>query len=140
MAGCALSNVAVGVAHKLGKVMGDVCHLPPGLCMGMLLPHILEKQMSEGGYHISDLLLPLAGFDAYASTAENLRARRAVDILYDLLKDLSAASGGAIPRIWKHAQVSKDTLQDIAQKAVGNEGSFDMDGCVKILREAREGR
>jgi hypothetical protein len=106
----------------------------------MLLPHILEKQMSEGGYHISDLLLPLAGFDAYASTAENLRARRAVDILYDLLKDLSAASGGAIPRIWKHAQVSKDTLQDIAQKAVGNEGSFDMDGCVKILREAREGR
>ena len=140
MAGCAFSNVAPGVAHKLGNVMGDTCHLPHGLCMGILLPHILERQISEGGYHISDLLLPLAGLEAYASTAENLRARRAVDILYDLLKDLSAASGGAVPRIWKDAQVSEDTLQDIAQRAVGNGASFDMDGCVKILREAREGR
>jgi alcohol dehydrogenase len=140
MAGCAFSNVAPGVAHKLGKVMGDVCHLPPGLSMGMLLPHILESEMSEGGYHISDLLLPLAGFDAYASVAENLRARRAVEILHDLLKDLSAVSGGAILRIWKDAQISEDTLQDIAQKAVGVGASFDMDGCVKILREAREGR
>ena len=78
MAGCAFSNVALGIAHKLGKVVGEACHLSPGLCMGMLLPHILEREMSEGGYHISDLLLPLAGFDAYASTAENLRARRAV--------------------------------------------------------------
>ena len=140
MAACAFSNVAPGVAHKLGKVMGDVCHLPPGLCMGMLLPHILDKQMSEGGYHIPDLLLPLAGFDAYASTAENLRARRAVDILRNLLKDLSAASGGAILRIWKDAQVSEDTLQDIARRAVGNGASFDMDGCVEILKKAMEGR
>ena len=107
--------------------------------MGMLLPHILEKQMSEGGHHISDLLLPLAGFDAYASMAEDLRARRAVDILHDLLKDVSVASGGAISRIWKDAQVSEETLQDIAQIAVGNGASFDMDGCMKILREAREG-
>jgi alcohol dehydrogenase len=140
MAGCAFSNVAPGVAHKLGKVMGDVCHLPPGLCMGMLLPHILEREMSESGYHISDLLLPLAGFDAYASMAENLRARRAVEILHDLLKDLSAVSGGAISRLWKDAQVSEATLQDMAQKAVASGASFDMDGCVKILREAREGR
>ena len=140
MAGCAFSNVASGVAHELGKIVGDVCHLPSGLCMGMLLPHILEKHMSEGGYHISDLLLPLAGFDVYASMAENQRARRAVDILYDLLKDLSAVSGGAASRIWKDAQVSEDTLQDIAQRAVGNGAISDMDDCVKILREAREGR
>jgi len=140
MAGCAFSNVAPGVAHKLGKVMGDVCHLPPGLCMGMLLPYVLEKQVSEGGYHISDLLLPLAGFDAYARMAENLRARRALEILHDLLKYLSKASGGAISRIWKDAQVSEDALQKIAQKAVSVGASFDINGCVKILREAREER
>ena len=139
MAGCAFSNAVPGVVHRLGKVMGDVCHLPPGLCMGMLLPHILEKEMSQGGYHISDLLLPLAGFDAYASMAENLRARRAVDILHDLLKDLSAVSG-AISRLWKDVQVSEDTLQDMAQKVVASGANFDRDGCVKILREAREGR
>jgi alcohol dehydrogenase len=140
MAGCAFSNAAPGVAHKLGKVMGDVCHLPPGLCMGMLLPHILENQMSVSGYQTSDLLLPLAGFDTYASVAENLRARRAVDIIHELLKDLSGASGGAIHRIWKDAQVSEDTLQDIARRAVGNGASFDMDGCVEILKKAMEGR
>jgi alcohol dehydrogenase len=140
MAGCAFSNVAPGIAHKLGKAMGDLCHLPPGLCMGMLLPHILDREMSEGGYHISELLLPLAGFDAYASMAENLRARKAVDNLHDLLRDLSAASGGAISRIWNDAQVSEDTLRKIAQEAVGSGIIFDMDGCVDILREAREGR
>jgi alcohol dehydrogenase len=140
MAGCAFSNVALGVAHKLGKVMGDLCHLPQGLCMGMLLPRVLEREMSEGGYHIADLLLPLAGFDTYASTAADMKARRAVEIIHDLLKDLSAANGGAISRIWKDIQVSEDTLQDIAQRAGVNEASFDIDGCAKILREAREGR
>jgi alcohol dehydrogenase len=140
MAGCAFSNVAPGVAHKLGKVMGDVVHLPPGLCMGMLLPHILEREMSEGGYHIPNLLLPLAGFEANASTAENLRARRAVDILHDLLKDLSAVSGGAISLTLKDAQLSEDTLQDIAQIAVASGATFDVDDCVKILTKAREGR
>lgn len=140
MAGCAFSNVASGIAHELGKVMGEVCHMPPGLCMGMLLPHVLEKQMSEGSYHIADLLLPLAGFDAYASMTDNLRARRAVDILYDLLKDLSAVSGGAVSRRWKNAQISEDTLQGIAQRAVVNEVISDADGYVKILREATERR
>jgi len=140
MAGCAFSNVALGVAHNLGKVMGDMCHVPPGLCMGMLLPRVLEKQMSEGGYHISDLLLPLAGFDAYANMVEDLRARRAVDILHDLLKGISVANGGAISRLWKDAQLSEDTLQNIAQIAVGNGAIFDMEGCMKILREAKEGK
>jgi len=140
MAGCAFSNVAPGTAHKLGQVIGDLCHLPPGLCMGMLLPHVLKREMSEGGYHISDLLLPLGGFDAYASTAADLRARKAIDILYDLLRDMSAASGGAIFHLWKDAQVSEATLQKIAQKAVGAGASSDIEGCMKILRDAREGR
>ncbi|HET6459842.1 MAG TPA: iron-containing alcohol dehydrogenase [Syntrophales bacterium] len=140
MAGCAFSNVASGIAHELGKAMGEVCHMPPGLCMGMLLPHVLEKQMSEGSHNIADLLLPLAGFDAYASMTDNLRARRAVDILYDLLKDLSAVSGGAVSRRWKNAQISEDTLQGIAQRAVVNEVISDADGYVKILREATERR
>jgi alcohol dehydrogenase len=139
MAGCAFSNVALGVAHKLGNVVGEVCHLSPGLCMGMLLPHILEREISEGGDHVSDLLLPLAGFDAYASMAENMRAQRAVEILHDLLDDLSKASSGAISRIWTDAQVSEDTLQGIAQKAASNGISFGMDDCVKILRAARKG-
>jgi cyanate lyase len=72
--------------------------------------------------------------------AENLMARKAVDNLHDLLRDLSAASGGAISRIWNDAQVSEDTLRKIAQEAVGSGIIFDMDGCVDILREAREGR
>jgi flagellin-specific chaperone FliS len=82
----------------------------------------------------------VTGFDAYAGTAENLRARKAVEILRDLMKDLSKASGGAIPRTLKDAQVSEYALRDIAQEAVGNEAIFDMDDCLKILREAWEGR
>ncbi len=140
MAGCAFSNVASGTAHELGRVMGDMCHLPPGLCMGMVLPHVLEKQMSKEGYHISDLLLPLAGFEAYASTAKNLRVRRAVDILHDLLKNMLAASDGTISRIWKDTRISEDALHDMVQRAVHSGASSDMDAYVKILRKATEGR
>ena len=141
MAACAFSNVEVGIVHKLGKAVGDACRLPHGLCMGVLLPHILERQLSEGGYYIADLLLPLAGFDTYADTAENMKAQQAIGILNDFQNELFDVGGGAIFRTLKDGKVPKAILRDIAQKAVGNGSKgFSEDGYVMVLEQAWEGR
>lgn len=141
MAGCAFSNIEAGITHTLGKVIGDACHVPHGICMGILLPHVLESQLSGDGGRISDLLLPLAGFDVYAETPEELRARKAVGVLYDFQRNLFAASGGAIATSLKDAEVSKEIMQDMGKKAMGHSsGGVDMDGYLKILERAWEGR
>ena len=42
MAGIAFSNSMVGLVHALGHSIGAICHLPHGMCMGILLPYVLE--------------------------------------------------------------------------------------------------
>lgn len=141
MAGCAFSNAAAGMAHTLGKAAGDTCGVSHGLCMGILLPYVLERYVSLPGYHIADLLLPLAGFDVYAGTAEEKRAQKAVETIYDLQKELCKVSGGAIPRTLKDANVSKDILKDTTVKAAGGAlAGLDSDGCLAVLEQAWEGR
>jgi alcohol dehydrogenase len=141
MAACAFSNMEMGIVHKLGKVVGDACQLPHGLCMGVLLSHVLERQLSEGGYSISDLLLPLAGFDIYADTAENVKSQKAIGILYNFQKELFDTGGGAIFRTLKDGKVPKEILKDIAQKAAGyNSITFNENDYLKVLEQAWEGR
>ncbi|MEN6319812.1 MAG: iron-containing alcohol dehydrogenase [Syntrophaceae bacterium] len=141
MAGCAFSNIEAGMAHKLGKVIGDASHVPHGICMGILLPHILESQLSESSDNIKELLLPLAGFDAYAETSENSRTQKAISVLYDFLQDLVAASGGVIATSLRDAGVSKEILEDMRKKTIDNSlGIVDMDGYLKILEQAWEGK
>jgi len=125
----------------LGKASGDACGVSHGLCMGILLPYVLERYLSLSGYHIADLLLPLTGFDVYAGTAEEKRTQKAVETIYDLQKELFKVSGGAIPRTLKDANVSKNILKDIAVKAAGGASTgLDSDGCLTVLEQAWEGR
>ncbi len=139
-AGCAFSGTTLGIAHTLGKAIGEACNISPGVCMGIILPHSIEMQHSRGSRHISDLLLPLAGSDKYAETAEDMRAQKAIDILYDFQKDLFTVSGGAIARTLESAKVPKEIAQDIAKKSVGYVSEIvGMDDYLKILERAWEG-
>ncbi|MCX5847263.1 MAG: alcohol dehydrogenase, partial [Deltaproteobacteria bacterium] len=93
------------------------------------------------GYSIADLLLPLAGFDMYADTAETMKAQQAIGILNDFQKELFDAGGGAIFRTLKDGKVPKEILRDIAQKAVDNGSKgFSEDDYVMVLEQAWEGR
>jgi alcohol dehydrogenase len=139
MAGCAFSNIEAGIAHKLGKVIGDSSHVPHGICMAILLPHVLEWQFSKGGAHIDDLLLPLAGFDVYAETPDEMRSQKAIDVLYDFQRELSAASGGVIATSLRNAGVSKEILEVMREKTIGND-SESVDGYQKVLEQAWEGK
>jgi alcohol dehydrogenase len=137
MAGCAFSNIEAGVTHKLGRLIGDASHVPHGICMGILLPHALELQLSENGGHIGDLLLPLAGFDVYALTPDEQRAQKAISIMSDFLRGLFTASGGAIATSLRDAEISEEIVEDIRKKALGRtSGGADMDNCLKILEQA----
>jgi alcohol dehydrogenase len=139
-AGCAFSGTAWGIAHTLGKAIGEACNISPGVCMGIILPHGIEMQHSRGGRHISDLLLPLAGSDMYAETAEDLRAQKAIDILLDFQKDLFTISGGVIARTLEGAKVPKEMARDIAKKSVGYGSEIvGMDDFLKIWEHAWEG-
>ncbi|HUH66575.1 MAG TPA: iron-containing alcohol dehydrogenase [Syntrophales bacterium] len=138
LAGCTFSNVKAGIAHGLGNAVAKEMGLPPGVCMGVLLPYILEKRMSECSHDLGELFLPLAGFDTYAETANELRPKRAVDIIHDLIGDLARATGGSVPQSLKDAQVPRQVLPEIARRAdyVG----LDMEGAVSVLEGAWRGR
>ncbi len=141
MAGCALSNTAVDIVHTLGEVVGDMFDLPNGICMGILLPYGLEYSSNKNGYHTADLLLPLAGFDEYAKTSENLRARVAINMITEMQHDLYDATRGEIPRTLEEAEVPRYMLQDIAEKAVScGSPKFDFDGYLTVLEHAWEGK
>jgi alcohol dehydrogenase len=139
LAGCAFSNTEMGITHKLGKVIGNSSHVPHGICVAILLPHVLESRLSKGGAHIDDLLLPLAGFDVYAGTPDEMRSQKAIDVLYDFQRELSVASGGAIASSLMDAGVSKEILEDVRKRAIGN-GSESVDGYQKILEQAWKGK
>ena len=142
MAGVAASNTkTIGMACRLGNITARTCRLPAGLCMGLLLPYALEYRMLKNAGPASDLLLPLAGPDAYAEAAENLRGPIAVNIVYALLYDLNKSTRGKIPLNLKEAGVDRHVLYGIAEKAADeNEEEEGRNGRETILQHAWEGR
>lgn len=141
MAGIAFSNSPRGMLHELGWAAGDISGLPHGICMGILLPYVLEYNIDREGYHMSDMLLPIAGLEIYAGTAENLKARKAINFIYDMQHDIHDITKGDIPLTLKDAGVSKEALDGVARAAVG-EGrlGFNLDDCMVILEHAWEGK
>ncbi|HEX4869686.1 MAG TPA: iron-containing alcohol dehydrogenase [Moraxellaceae bacterium] len=141
MAGIAFSNAMVGLVHSLGHSAGAVCHLPHGLCMSLFLPYVLEYNKDVNGERIGELLLPLAGADAYATTPRQERAERAIghirwlrDELYNRCK---------LPRTLKETgKVSEPQLEQIADLTI-NDGSIifnpketDREEALAILKRA----
>jgi len=141
MAGIAFSNVPRGIIHELGWAAGDVSRYSYGICIGILLPYALEYTIDREGYHMSDMLLPIAGPEIYAGTAKNLRARKAINFIHDMQHDIHDITRGVIPLTLKEAGISKDVLQGIAGTAVGNGNDrFTMNDCMVILEHAWEGK
>jgi len=137
IAGCAFSNMAAGMAHTLGKVLGDTCRISHGLCMGIILPHVLEQHASLTNEHMGDLLMPLAGFETYAGTEDQLKFSQAIECIRGMHKELVKASKGAIPRTLKGAGVpEKNVLKGVARQVSDGSKGYDTDVCLTILENA----
>lgn len=140
MAGIAFSNSPRGMIHELGWAAGDISGLSHGICMGILLPYVLEYHIDREGYHMSDMLLPIAGAEIYAGTAENLKARMAINFIYDMQHDIHDFTKGKVPLTLKDAGISKDALDGVARAAVGGGRlGFTVDDCMVVLEHAWEG-
>ena len=134
MTGCALSNAGMGMAGQLGAAAAVLSRVAPGVCKGILLAYALEYQTLKIGSQTADLLLPLAGSERYAGTAENLRGPIAVNTIYALVYDLNKTSRGSFPLTLREAGIDKELLEPIIEHAFDDNGvSADRNGCETVL-------
>jgi alcohol dehydrogenase len=127
MAGCTLhpappdgSNVArlhLEMTDVLALAASECAHIDYGVCIGLLLPFILEFHLSLNSDFGADLLLPLSDADTYAATTPHLRAPVAINKLRSFLHDLHTVTGGKIPRTLAEAGMPRFILNDIAATA-----------------------
>lgn len=122
MAGIAFSNSMVGLVHAIGHSIGAITHLPHGVCMSMMLPHVLEYNLSVSSDAIGELLLPLAGPDTYSSTPTNQRANAAITAIHSLRDELHDKTG--LPRTLSETdKIDKSQFSDIANMSI-DDGSI----------------
>lgn len=117
MAGIAFSNSMVGLVHALGHSVGALCHVPHGVCMSIFLPYVLEFNLATSRDTIGELLLPLAGAQAYASTPAHKRAEAAIAHVRAIRESLHQKAG--LPRTLSEVgKVERSRLPDIAKLAI----------------------
>lgn len=139
LAGIAFSNSMVTMVHALGHSLGAVCHVPHGDAMAICLPDTLEYNLDVIGAELGELLLPMAGAEAYADTPPDRRASRVIALLRELRQTLHQLSG--LPIALKDAGVTEDKLQAVAEispkdgAAFYNRKKFTAEDALAVLKK-----
>lgn len=123
LAGAAFSNAMVGIVHAMGHAAGGVAGVPHGDAMAILLPHGMTYNLSYAGERYGDLLLNLAGADAYASTPPAERPAAAVEAVRAMMRALHDQAG--LPLTLSEAGAKPEQVPDIAKAAL-NDGAMSM--------------
>jgi alcohol dehydrogenase len=122
MAGIAFSNSMVGLVHALGHNVGAVAGVHHGVCMGILLPHVLQYNLEARKQEIGEMLLYLSGPDNYAATPPAERASAAIKRIRQIKNDAHARCG--LPRnLAETGKLKKDDLPRIATMSL-DDGSI----------------
>jgi len=140
MAGCAFSNVTPGMIHRLGKAAGTMFNISSGICMSILLPYGLEYQLKKNEADISKLFHALADFDERAQSSPSSQLKNIIQYIKKIHDNISNATKKSIPMTLHEADISKNSLGAIAQKAIDNGLGMDKDECLKILTAAYDGK
>jgi alcohol dehydrogenase len=142
MAGAAFSNSMVGAVHGIGHACGGVAHIPHGVAMAILLPVVMEYNLSKLNHYYAELLLPLAGDEVFAATDASDRARKSIETVRNLNATLNRLCG--LPVSLKEAGVDENQLEEIAKTAIGdgslifNPEEVEFEDALRILREAHQ--
>jgi len=135
MGAIAFSNSPEGTVHLISRSLARVTGLSESLCMVVLLPYSLELKLSKKEPFRGDLLLAMAGIEAFATTPEKERPRAALALIRQLL-----AEGKHYPRTLKDVRVAKYRLDEAARAAAEEgDGRVDLKDCMNILEHAWEG-
>lgn len=136
MAGAAFSNSMVGVIHAIGHALGGVCHVPHGEAMTILMPACMEYNFDKVGDLYGELLLPLAGPEAFAAVPKERRGRESIAVIRKMTREfhdfcgLPVALRETAAKREKFPQVAKTALNDGAMivnpKFVGEQDVLDL--------------
>ncbi len=140
MAGVAFSNSMVGIIHAIGHALGGVSRVPHGEAMAILMPYCMEYNMDKLEELYAELLLPIAGAEVYSNTPKEERAKKTIETIKDMRKQLHDLTG--LPLNLREKQVNKEDFEKIAQTAL-NDGAMivnpkkvEMEDVIMILNQA----
>lgn len=121
LAGAAFSNSMVGMIHAIGHALGGVCHVPHGEAMTILMPPCMEYNYEKVGDLYGELLLPLAGPEAYAAAPAEKRGYETVAAIRRMTEDFHGFCG--LPSSLRDAGVRREDFGQVAKTAL-NDGAM----------------
>jgi alcohol dehydrogenase len=140
MAGCVFSNVRPGLTHLLAAAVSQKVTCPHGLCMGILLPYVLDHLATRDGFFVDSLLLPMAGPETFAITSSELRIGKVLTLIQELQFEFYESTQKKLPMTLEDVGMKKDQLKPMAASlADGISSDVYGEGCLMILERALTG-
>ena len=141
MGGCIASNSSNLLSLKLGAEAGKHCSSSSEVCMGIILPYVLEFLSVKKKINLSRLLLPVSDIDTFCRTPEYQRFDKAVVKIRDLQNELFMIPGVCVPRTLKEADMSENSIYEISKTVCSNQhNNYNEEDCAFILKHAFDGR
>lgn len=91
LAGMAFNNASLGYVHAMAHQLGGMFDLPHGVCNAVLLPHVQEYNAQVAAGRLRDIA-KFMGADV-EGLSEQEGARKAIDLMKELSKDVEIPSG-----------------------------------------------
>ncbi|MDD6022523.1 MAG: iron-containing alcohol dehydrogenase [Oscillospiraceae bacterium] len=130
-AGMAFTRAYVGYVHAIGHNLGGMYHIPHGLAMAVILPHVLEYY-GESAYPRLAKLAVVSGVKTDGTDAE--KAKAFIEAVKKLNKDMNIPDG--------FEQIQEKDLPVLVQRALKEANPLypvpkimDKADCEKVIRE-----
>lgn len=104
LAGMAFNNGLLGLAHAIGSALSGHCHVPHGIAIGLLLPHVIEFNAGENVQKAANIANLLGIHNGSSSSL----AAQAAEAVAQLVSDIG------LPTRLRDVDVSEHQLGVIA--------------------------
>lgn len=105
LAGMAFNNSFLGLAHAIGSALSGHCHIPHGVAIGLLLPHVVEFN----SFVCPDKAAKIAELLGVKEESEDQLQTQAAYAVANLVK------GIGLPTQLRDVNVTEEKLSDIAR-------------------------
>ena len=116
LAGMAFNNASLGYVHAMAHQLGGMFDLPHGVCNAVLLPHVQEYNAQVAAGRLRDIA-KFMGADV-EGLSEQEGARKAIDLIKELSKDVEIPSG------LDELNVPEDAFDELATNALKDACGF----------------
>ena len=134
-AGCAFSASPPGVCHMLATHLMADTDLPLGYLMVVLLPHLLAVPGRIHPDQVGQLLHPIAGAEAFALTAADLKVPRVIALFWEFVDALNNELTLKIPSSLNNAGLTDEQLDRLQGRLTTDS---DDDFLVDVIKHARQ--